>query len=395
MASRDSRDRTAAIHGGCDPAANFGIPNPPVYRASTILFPSLAALEASDADRFAGVHYGLYGTPTTFAFEKAVAELEGADHAVAVPSGLAAITMALLAFTKPGDHVLIVDSCYGPTRTFCDAQLARFGIEIGYYDPLIGEGIAALFRPNTRLVFLENPGSNSFEIQDVPAIAAACQARGIITILDNTWATPLFFKPFAHGVDVSLHAVTKYIGGHADLMLGIITTRAEHYRRLKNQVHGMGMSVSPEDCALALRGLRSMPARLAEHQQNSIALAHWLEQRPEVRRVLHPALPSHPGHDLWRRDFTGATGLFAIELHPTDKTAIAAMVSGMRWFGLGYSWGGVESLILPVHETSRRVVRRDWCAGPVLRLHAGLEDVEDLKEDLAAGFARLTEAQTP
>jgi len=389
MSISTPKDRTIITHAGNDPEANFGVVNPPIYRASTILYPTLHDMHERGRSKFDTVYYGRYGTPTTFALEEAVAKLEGADRAVALPSGLAACTGALMSFLQAGDHLLMVDSVYEPTRAFCDQQLARFGVSVTYYDPLIGSGIAALIQPNTKLVYLESPGSHTFEIQDVPAIVAAAKVRGCITMIDNTWATPLYFKPFAHGIDLSIHAATKYICGHSDVMMGIITMREEHYKRVKQQVHGLGMAVSPEDCWLVLRGLRTLGARLAQHQETGLKLARWLQARPEVERVLHPALPDHPGHKLWQRDFKGATGLFSIILKPFDETRVAAMLDGMQLFGKGFSWGGYESLLIPSHLNTARTATPWKAGGPTLRVHAGLEDPDDLIADLEAGFGRL------
>ncbi len=389
MARVPHKDRTVITHAGNDPAANFGVVNPPIYRASTVLYPTVRDMQERGRNKFDTVYYGRYGTPTTFALESAVAELEGADRAVALPSGLAACTGALLSFLKAGDHLLMVDSVYEPTRTFCDQQLAHFGISTTYYDPLIGAGIAGLIQDNTKVVYLESPGSHTFEIQDVPAIVAVAQKRGCITMIDNTWATPLYFKPFEHGIDLSIHAATKYIVGHSDVMMGIITMREAHYKRVKAQVHGLGMAVSPEDCYLALRGLRTLGVRLAQHQQTALALAAWLKKRPEVERVLHPGLPDHPGHKLWQRDFKGSTGLFSVILKPFSDERVAAMLDGMQIFAMGFSWGGYESLMIPSHLKSARTVSPWSAGGPTLRIHAGLEDPDDLIADLDAGFARL------
>jgi cystathionine beta-lyase len=389
MAKAPRKDRTILTHAGNDPEGNFGVVNPPIYRASTILYPTLRDMRERSQKPYDTVYYGRYGTPTTFAFEAAVAELEGAERAVALPSGLAACTGALLSFLKSGDHLLMVDSVYEPTRGFCDRQLSRFGISTTYYDPLIGADIAKLIQPNTKVVYLESPGSHTFEIQDAPAIAAAARARGCISMIDNTWATPLYFKPFEFGIDLSIHAATKYIAGHSDLMMGVITMRDEHYKQVKTQVHGLGMAVSPEDCWLALRGLRTLNVRLAQHQQAGLALARWLQGRPEVDRVLHPGLPDHPGHKLWQRDFKGASGLFSIILKPFDDDRVAAMLDGLTIFGKGFSWGGYESLLIPSHLNAARTVKPWQVGGPTLRVHAGLEDPDDLIADLDAGFARL------
>ena len=384
---------TLLAHAGRDPEANYGIINPPVYHASTVVFPTLAALEESEKDPFTGVTYGRFGTPTTFALEEAVAALEGGYRAIAVPSGLAAIAASLIAFAGAGDHVLVADNVYGPTRQrVCDLILARMGVEVTYYDPLVGADIARLMRDNTRVVFLESPGSLTFELQDVPAIAAAAKARGAVVVMDNTWATPLYFKPLAHGVDISIQAATKYIVGHADAMLGVITTTEEHFQTVKTMAHALGHAAAPDDCYLALRGLRTLAVRLARHQETGLALARWFEGRPEVARVLHPALPDDPGHSLWKRDFTGACGLFSIVLKDFPKSAVAAMLDGLELFAMGFSWGGYESLILLVYpETVRSAV--PWTAsGPTLRLHAGLEDVQDLIADLERGLERLAAA---
>ncbi len=390
MTDRRFKDDTLIGHAGNHPRDHHGVVNPPVYRASTVLFPTVAALDHAVKDRFAGVYYGRYGTPTTFALEEAVAALEGADKAIALGSGLTAISAALMSLLGAGDHLLMVDTVYDPVRRLCDKTLARFGIETTYYDPLAGSAVAALMRPNTRVVYLESPGSLTFEVQDVPAIAAAAHAGGALAVMDNTWATPLFFKPFAHGVDIAIHAATKYIAGHSDLMLGLVTMRDEFYRPIKNAIHGMGHGAAPDDCYLALRGLRTLAVRLRRHQETGLALARWLGGRPEVERVLHPALPDDSGHALWRRDFTGACGLFGIVLKPVPAAALAAMLDGLELFGMGFSWGGYESLILPAKPT--RTAAAWTAAGPLLRVHAGLEDAADLIADLERGFARLAAA---
>jgi len=363
---------------------HFGAVNTPVYRASTILFDDMESLETGHAP----YTYGRRGTPTTRSFEEAMNALEGAARTVSVPSGLSAVTTAILSVCGAGDHLLMVDSCYEPTRHFCDRTLTRFGVQTSYYAP--GEDIAPLLRPNTRAVFCESPGSLTFEIQDIPAIAAAAHAHGnggVSVLMDNTWATPLFFQPLKHGVDLSIQAATKYVGGHADVMLGSVSANEDHAARLV-QTHGnLGLYVSGDDCFLGLRGLRTMAVRLARHQQTGIALASWLAARPEVARVLHPALPGDPGHALWKRDFSGASGLFAIELKPVAHGALAAMLNGLSHFGMGFSWGGFESLLIPSHI--RRTARPFAADGPMLRVHAGLEDLDDLIADLDKGFDRL------
>ena len=388
----NKKQDTRLTHAGRDPHANFGIVNPPVYHCSTVLFPTLEALEASDRNSLEGVHYGRMGTPTSQAFEEAVAELEGGYRAVSAGSGLSAVTTALLAFTKAGDHVLITDSVYGPTRRFAKDTLIRYGVEVEYFDPTVGAGVTALLRPNTSVVFLESPGSLTFEMQDVPAIAAAARAAGAKVLMDNTWATPLLFKPLRHGVDVSIHAATKYIVGHADAMLGVIVCNEESYLEVKRAATRLGACAGPDDLFLGLRGLRTLSVRLKRHEETGLALAEWLARRPEVTRILHPARPDFPGHALWRRDFTGASGLFAAVIKTVPKPALAAMLDSMELFGMGYSWGGFESLILPVYPQAVRTATRWDEPGIVLRLHAGLEDVDDLIRDLERGFDRMRNA---
>jgi cystathionine beta-lyase len=382
--SKQGQD-TRLTHAGREPGRFHGFVNPPIYRGSTVLFPTVARLEANDQD----YTYGRLGTPTVRALEEALAELEGGYRTLLTPSGLSAIATTLLALLSAGDHVLVSDSVYRPNRRFCDQVLKRLGVETTYYDPLIGGGIKDLIKKTTRVVFAESPGSQTFEVQDLPAIAVAAHAAGARVVMDNTWATPLYFKPFAHGADVSIQAATKYIVGHADAMLGVITTTEAAWPAIARAHEDFGLCCGPEDVYLGLRGLRSLGVRLARHQASGIELARWLSSRPEVARVLHPALPSDPGHALWKRDFTGASGLFSIELKPVLHEAVAAMLDGLELFGMGYSWGGFESLILPFDPTAYRTATQWHGEGPALRLHIGLEDEADLKADLAAGFARL------
>ncbi|MBW7849085.1 MAG: cystathionine beta-lyase [Rhodospirillales bacterium] len=384
---------TLIVHAGRHPEDQHGAVNPPVYHVSTVTYPTVAALEAGAKKPFEGVRYGRYGTPTTFALEEAVAALEGGWRSIATSSGLGAIAGALVAYLKAGDHLLMVDTVYHPTRKFCDGMLARFGVETTYYDPRIGVGIDGLMRPNTRVVFCEAPGSLTFEMQDIPAIAQVARERGVVTMMDNTWGTPLFFKPFAHGVDVSIQAATKYIVGHADAMLGLITTTEEHWANVKAAVAAFGYSAGSEECYLGHRGLRTLSVRLRQHQETGLRLAEWLAARPEVAAVMHPALPDDPGHALWKRDFEGACGLFGVTLKPTSKAAVDAFLDGLEYFALGYSWGGYESLIIPTSGQVVRTATRWEPAGPTLRIHAGLEDIEDLKADLEEGFARLRAAR--
>jgi len=384
------KDDTIIATAGRDPGSNFGVVNPPVYRASTIIYPSVAALEAPRARR--GVYYGRAGVPTTFALEDAVAALEGAAGAVITGSGKTAVNQAVMAFLKAGDHLLMVDSAYAPTRQLCDHVLTRFGIEVSYYDPLIGADIAGLVRANTKVIFLESPGSLTFEVQDVPAISAVARARGIVTMIDNTWGTPLYFKPFEHGVDISIHAATKYICGHSDVMLGIVTSTEEVHDRLRKGMQELGAYASPDDCYQALKGLRTMSVRLERHHANALKLATWLRERPEVERVLYPALPEDPGYAIWQRDFRGASGLFGMLLKPCPTAAWHAFVEGLELFGLGASWGGYESLALPNHPERYRTATTWESACPSIRVHAGLEDPDDLIADLEEGFERLRAA---
>ncbi len=387
MASGDGeKAETTLTSAGRESKAHYGVVNTPVYRASTILYPDLATLDAHGMP----FSYGRRGNPTTKSLEDAICALESAARTVLVPSGLSAVATAILAVCNAGDHLLMADTCYGPSRSFCDKELRRFGIQTTYYDPLIGAGIEAVFKPNTRAVFCESPGSLTFEVQDVPAIAAVAQARGAAVLLDNTWATPLHYPALARGADLSIQAVTKYIGGHADVMMGYVAANARYAQRLGDFHAHSGLYVSGDDCFLALRGLRTLAVRLKRHQETATALARWLQTRPEVSRVLYPALPSDPGHALWTRDFTGACGLFGVVLKPAPKAGIAAMIDGLKHFGLGFSWGGYESLLVP--SDILRTATRFAAEGPAIRIHAGLEAVEDLIADLELGFERLAAA---
>jgi cystathionine beta-lyase len=381
------KDDTLVVTGGRDPEHNHGAVNPPVYRASTILYPSVEAFEAPRQLR--GVYYGRGGVPTTFALEDAIAALEGAAGTVVTGSGKTAIAQALLSFLEAGDHLLMVDTAYAPTRQLCDRVLGRFGVEVTFYDPLIGADIERLVRPNTKVVFMESPGSLTFEVQDVPAIAAVARARGALSMLDNTWATPLYFKALDHGVDICIHAATKYICGHSDTMMGVASTGAALHQKLRHGMQDLGAFISPDDCYQGLKGLRTLAVRLERHQATGLRLAEWLRARPEVERVLHPALPDNPGHELWRRDFSGASGLFGVLLKPCPKEAWRAMVEGLELFGLGASWGGYESLIMPNRPERYRTATTWDPTFPSIRIHAGLEDPDDLIADLDAGFARL------
>ncbi|GIK87171.1 MAG: cystathionine beta-lyase [Betaproteobacteria bacterium] len=383
---------TLAGHLGRHPRRHLGAVNTPVYRASTILFPTMADLEASARGEYDAIGYGLHGLPTVADLQDAVAGLEGGHAALAVPSGLAATTLPLLALLGPGDHVLVTDSVYFPTRRFCDTHLRRLGVAVDYYDPLAAADVARWFRPTTRVVFTESPGSLTFEVQDIRAIADVAHARGALVVLDNTWATPFGFRAFDHGVDVSVHAATKYIGGHSDVLLGVIVAGEEAYSPLRRLWTDTGVTPSSDDCFLALRGLRTLPTRLARHQASALAVASWLRGRPEVREVLYPALPGSRGHALWKRDFAAASGLFGVVLHPVPHDAVGAMLDGLELFGMGWSWGGFESLVIPTWAERVRTATRWEPGGPCLRLHIGLEDPDDLVADLEAGFARLNAA---
>jgi cystathionine beta-lyase len=381
---------TVLVTAGRDTEAQKGFVNPPVVRGSTVLYPSAEALHAHRGE----FQYGRHGTPTTKALQEALMALEGPDCAGVglVPSGLAAISTALLSVLKAGDHLLVCDNAYRPTRNFCNGMLARYGIETTYFDPLIGAGIKALIQPNTRVVMVEAPGSQSFEMPDVPAIAAVAHAHGALVIDDNTWATPLYHRSLEQGVDISIQAATKYIGGHSDIMFGTISANAKAWPLVSEGIRLLGICAGPDDVFLALRGLRTMAVRLAHHQRSGLEMAHWLAARPEVLTVLHPAMESHPGHAIWKRDFTGASGLFSIVLKPVSDKAVDAFLDTVKLFGMGYSWGGFESLVIPFDCATYRSVTTWAPGGPALRLHIGLESVDDLKADLARGFAALNAA---
>lgn len=379
---------TDAVHLGRAPFDHHGFVNTPVYRGSTVLYPSLAKLRSREQS----YTYGRRATPTTRALEDALCGLEGGHSAVLTSSGLNAVSTALLAFVQAGDHILVVDTVYQPTRVFCDKMLTRLGVETTYYDPAIGAAITHLIRPNTRLVFVESPGSQTFEMQDIPAIAAVARAKNIWVIADNTWASPLYCQPLALGADVSIQAATKYVGGHADAMLGAVIASPRAARYIDNAKEALGTCPGSEETFLALRGLRTLDVRLARHMSSSIAIATWLESRGEVQRVIHPALKSHPGHNHWQRDFSGATGLFAIVLKPIAEPVLAAFLDGLKLFGMGYSWGGYESLVIPFDPSNYRTATVWKTEGPALRFHIGLEAVDDLRADLTAGFHRMAAA---
>lgn len=388
---RRHRD-TLLVTGGRDRRKSFDFVNPPLVRGSTVLHDDVADMQHRVQARLGGTDgmstYGVYGTPTHHAFYEALSDLEGGYRTWALPSGLAACTLAILAFVKQGDHVLLPDSVYWPTRRFCLRTLPRFGVETTIYDPRIGADIAGLFRPSTRVLFMESPGSLTFEMQDVPLLASIARERNATTIVDNTWATPLYFRPLEHGADIALHAATKYIGGHSDLLLGTLTSNERAWPALRETMHHYGMTTSPDDIYLAHRGLRSMAARLARHAENARRLIEWLQSQPEVERVLYPALPTDPGNALWKRDMSGATGLFGFVLAAgIPEEALNAVVDGAELFGHGYSWGGYESLLIPSYP--ERSVAPCPYEGRLLRISAGLEDPDDLIASLARGFDRL------
>jgi cystathionine beta-lyase len=381
---------TLLVTAGRDTKAQKGFVNPPVVHGSTVLYPTANDLHAHRGE----YQYGRHGTPTTRALQDTLMALEGPQCAGVglAPSGLAAISTALLAVLKAGDHLLVTDSVYQPTRRFCNGLLTRYGVEVTYFDPLTGGAIESLFKPNTRAVHLEAPGSQSFEMPDIPAIAAVAHAHGALVIDDNTWATPLYHRSLEQGVDISLQAATKYIGGHSDIMFGTISANANAWPIISENIRLLGVCAGPDDVFLALRGLRTLSVRLAQHHRAGLEMARWLQARPEVARVLHPALETDPGHAIWTRDFTGASGLFSIVLKPKPQAAVDTMLNTLTLFGMGFSWGGFESLIIPFDCSGYRTATQWNPGGPTLRLHIGLEHLDDLKADLERGFAALNAA---
>lgn len=400
-----SSNATSFVEMGRESGPGIRTPNLPVYRTSTVLFQTLEEVkvcaDAANRGELGATHYGTIGTPSTFALRDALARIEGGGQpcrAALMPSGLMAITTLLLAYLKPGDHLLVTDSVYGPTRVFCKGTLAKLGIHTTYYDPEITpERLETLIQPNTRMIFLESPGSYTFEIQDVPGICTMAKRHGILIAIDNAWGSPLFAKPFDWGVDASVLPLTKYWSGHADVLMGAVVVREEHWLPLWRTVRELGISVGGDDAALILRGMRTIDVRMRRHEQNALEVARWLEQQPEVGKVLYPALPGHPQHSLWKRDFKGSSGLFSFELKANTQGQkptpgqIAALCEGRRYFGIGYSWGGYESLIFPAWIDGLRSVR-PWEGGPLIRLHIGLEDPADLISDLQEGFSAMAKA---
>ena len=388
--SRQQQAETRLVTAGRDAKAQKGFVNPAVFHGSTVLYPTAEDLHAHRAE----YTYGRHGSPTTRALQDVLMKLEGPQCAGVgiAPSGLAAISTTLLAVLKAGDHLLVCDNVYRPTRNFCNGLLARYGVETTYYDPLIGAGIEKLFKPNTRAVLVEAPGSQSFEMPDIPAIAGVAHARGALVIDDNTWATPLYHRSLDLGVDISMQAATKYIGGHSDIMFGTISANAKAWPVITENIRLLGVCAGPDDVYLALRGVRTLSVRLAQHYRSGLEMARWLAARPEVADVLHPALESHPGHAIWKRDFTGASGLFSIVLKPVPQQAVDALLDTLKLFGMGFSWGGFESLAIPFDCDGYRTATKWAPGGPTLRLHIGLENVDDLKADLDRGFAALKAA---
>jgi len=391
---RPLSDATRVLRAEHDAFANFGIPNPPVFRASTVLFRTLDLFEKASREPDVGVFYGRRGTPTTFAFQDTVADLEGAEGCVVAPSGTAAIALSLLALVGSGDHVLVTDGCYTRTRALCGTLLARMGVETTFYDPTVGSAVSRLFRSNTRLLYLESPSSITFEMQDVPAIAAAARSAGIRVVMDNTWASPLLFRPLSHGVDAVVHSATKHLVGHSDAMLGVVSGSGPAWPRIRSLALDLGQCAGPDDLYLAQRGLRTLHLRLRQQQATALALARWLARRPEVAAVRYPALPGGPGHEIWKRDYSGAAGLFGLELRPCTWEALAAMVDHLDLLSLGYSWGGYEPL-LAVYDLSKERPAGKPSVGPYLRIYVGLAAWEDLRDDLAAGFDRLGRVSSP
>lgn len=388
----DRKRDTTIAHAGRHPEDQFGVVNPPIYHASTVTYPSLAAWKAARTERFDKVVYGRFGTPTSFAFEEAISALEGSDRTIALSSGLAACSAAILSQVRAGAHILVQDSVYQPVRSLCDQFLANFGVRTTYFDSAIGAGIAGLIEDATTLIYLETPGSLTFEMPDIPAIVEVARDRGIATAIDNTWATPYFYRPLEHGIDLSVNACTKYIVGHSDAMLGSVALRRELFEHVKLTANHSGNCAGSDEVYLGLRGLRTLAVRLRQHHVNGLRVAEWFRTRPEVERVLHPALPDDPGHAIWQRDFDGATGLFSVVFKPFEERAVAAFVDGLDYFGLGASWGGFESLALPFDARAIRTVTEWNPAGPTIRFHVGLEDVDDLIADLEAGLDRMCKA---
>ncbi len=382
------RKETLLATLGCSPEDHQGVVNTPVYRASTVVIPTLEDFDK--AMRGEVKSYGRYGTRSNRELEESLAALEGADHAMVFPSGLNAIWAALGAFASSGDHILMIDCAYSPARRICTEELKRFGIETTFFDPAIGAGIAALVRPTTRLIYLESPGFLTMEVVDIPVITEIAHHHGLIVVCDNTWATPLHIKPFELGIDISLHSGTKYVSGHSDILLGILTFKEQHRKALERYANNVGAATSGDVCYLAQRGLRTMALRLEQHQESALRVAGWLAHRPEVEAVLYPALPGDPGHELWKRYYTGACGLFSFVLKQSyPREVLARMLDNMQLCSMGFSWGGFETLLIPIDPRPVRAVSKWPYEGQAFRIHVGLEHVDDIIEDLEKGFERL------
>lgn len=392
--TKDSTElKTLLVSLGRDPIRDSGSVNPPVHRTSTVIFPDYDTFAAYEEGKIEHIGYGRNGSPTTQGLEEALAKLEGADKAIITASGLAAITTTILALLNAGDHVLVPDSVYSSARLFFKHELPRLGIDVEFYDPTLGEAIATRMKKNTKMIYAESPGSLTFEMQDLPALAKVAHAHGALLVSDNTWATPLLMRPFELGVDVSIHSATKYIAGHSDLVMGAIMCKEKTYKTIKRAHRNIGAVSGGDNAYLALRGLRTIAVRLQQHQEHAMEVAKWLQTVPEVKRVLYPALPEDPGHALWKRDMTGATALFAVEIEKASTPALAAMLNGLEHFGMGFSWGGYESLIIAYDPSTMRSATKQWeTPTTLLRLHIGLESPKDLIADLDAGFTRLRQA---
>ncbi|QYK03002.1 cystathionine beta-lyase [Shewanella psychrotolerans] len=389
------KKETQIVSVGRDKKWSKGVINPPVFRASTVVFDTMEEMRFATKNRANGeMFYGRRGTPTHFAFQAAIAELEGGVGTALYPSGSAAISGALLSFLNAGDHLLMVDSAYEPTRDLCDKMLKGFGIETTYYDPMIGDGIGALIRPNTKVLFLESPGSITMEVQDVPTLSRIAHQHNIVVMLDNTWASPINSRPFDMGVDISIQAATKYIVGHSDVMMGTATANSQNWDQLRENSYLMGQCTSADDVYLASRGLRTLGVRMAQHEQNALKVANWLLTRPEVDHIRHPAFETCPGHEFFKRDFSASNGLFSFVLKQGNLKSVTAFVENMDHFKMGFSWGGYESLILGVFGIDKLRTATDWDSSkPLIRLHVGLENPDDLIADLARGFERFNQVQ--
>jgi cystathionine beta-lyase len=385
------RPETLLTHSGRHPHDHFGIVNTPVFRASTILQPNMAEYKRTKGPR--EPRYGRRGTPTTFTLEDMISDVEGAAGCMLCASGLNAVSLAVMSQVKSGDHVLMADCVYGPARNLANNVLPRMNVTTTFFDPAIGAGIGEMIQSNTTVVYLETPGSQTFDMQDIPAIAAFAKAKGVVVMTDNTWGTPLFFKPFEHGCDISIHAATKYIVGHSDAMLGAVSYTAEMEESIRNMAGWLGIFAGPDDVYLGTRGMRTMAVRLKQHQESALLMADFLLSRPEVDRVLYPPHPTSAGHEIWKRDFTGGSGLMGVVLKPVSEPAVAAMLDGLELYGMGASWGGFESLILPADPSGNRTATKWDEKGQLLRIHVGLENIDDLTEDLGAGLDRLQMAQ--